>query len=219
MQRPDATPESSSASPSFVGILDSLARPSLKPLPAWRDDGLADDIATFSYEHALRAQSRYRPAASETSALARSIDPEQISIFEAVPAEEAAPLPNPHSAGRSPQATHSAEIASIRAHTPAAQNPKSASITIRLSEAECIQLRARAAESGLTVSAYLRSCTFEAESLRAQVKEALAQLRAPTQNRNPLTRPPQPGVKRRSWLERFVRKTIGSAADRQAIQS
>ena len=61
----------------------------------------------------------------------------------------------------------------------AAKPPRTASITIRLSEAECGQLRQRAAESGLTVSAYLRSCTLEVESLRAQVKDALAQLRAP----------------------------------------
>jgi len=55
---------------------------------------------------------------------------------------------------------------------------KEASITIRMSKAECAQLRKRAAEAGLTVSAYMRSCTFEAESLRAMVKEALAQLRS-----------------------------------------
>ena len=61
----------------------------------------------------------------------------------------------------------------------AAKPPRTASITIRLSEAECAQLRQRAAESGLTVSAYLRSCTLEVESLRAQVKDTLAQLRAP----------------------------------------
>ena len=57
---------------------------------------------------------------------------------------------------------------------------KCASITIRLSEAECAQLRQRAAEAGLTISAYLRSCTFEAESLRALVRDTMAQLRTAT---------------------------------------
>jgi len=61
---------------------------------------------------------------------------------------------------------------------PLERHRKNASITIRMSQAEYEQLHARAAEAGLTVSAYLRSCTFEAESLRAQVKETLAQLRA-----------------------------------------
>jgi hypothetical protein len=56
---------------------------------------------------------------------------------------------------------------------------KRASITIRLTEPECAQLRLRAAEAGLTVSAYLRSCAFEVESLRTQVKVTLAQLREP----------------------------------------
>ena len=55
---------------------------------------------------------------------------------------------------------------------------KSASITIRMSRAECAQLRKRADAASLTVSAYMRSCILEAETLRAQVKEALAELRA-----------------------------------------
>jgi citrate lyase subunit beta/citryl-CoA lyase len=58
-------------------------------------------------------------------------------------------------------------------------NKKCASITIRLSKTECDQLRKRAAQAGLTVSAYLRSCTFEAEALRAQVKDVLAALGVP----------------------------------------
>ena len=57
---------------------------------------------------------------------------------------------------------------------------KRASITIRLSKVECEQLHKRATEAGLTVSAYLRSCTFEAEALRAQVKQVLADLRKST---------------------------------------
>jgi hypothetical protein len=57
---------------------------------------------------------------------------------------------------------------------------KCASITIRMTEEECTQLRQRAAEAGMTVSAYLRSCTFEAEALRAQVREAVAAMRSAT---------------------------------------
>jgi hypothetical protein len=55
---------------------------------------------------------------------------------------------------------------------------KIASITIRLTKAEEAQLHERAAAAQLSVSAYLRSCIFEAESLRAQVKEALSQMKA-----------------------------------------
>jgi len=60
---------------------------------------------------------------------------------------------------------------------PPLPQAKSVSITLRVSPDEAGQLRLRAREAGLTVSAYLRSCTFEAEALRAQVKEALAELR------------------------------------------
>lgn len=57
---------------------------------------------------------------------------------------------------------------------------KTSSITIRLTEAEQAQLHKRAAAAQLSVSAYLRSCIFEAESLRAQVREALAYMKAAT---------------------------------------
>jgi len=66
---------------------------------------------------------------------------------------------------------------------PAAQPEpatKSASVTIRMSDAECAQLRKRAAAANLTLSAYMRSCILEAETLRLQVREALAELRAAT---------------------------------------
>jgi hypothetical protein len=51
-------------------------------------------------------------------------------------------------------------------------------LSIRLSECESDQLRSRAAECGLSVSAYMRSCVLDAEDLRAQVKQALAEMRA-----------------------------------------
>ncbi|MDR3792703.1 MAG: hypothetical protein P4L03_04905 [Terracidiphilus sp.] len=73
-----------------------------------------------------------------------------------------------------------ANPAAACAHAQPTMPLKCASITIRVTEEECAQLRQRAAEAGMTVSAYLRSCTFEAEALRAQVREAVAALRAAT---------------------------------------
>lgn len=61
---------------------------------------------------------------------------------------------------------------------PHARPPKTASITVRFSAPECARVRSRADEAGLTVSAYLRSCTLEVETLRTQVKDTLAQLRS-----------------------------------------
>jgi hypothetical protein len=51
-------------------------------------------------------------------------------------------------------------------------------VSLRLSDAEFDRLRLRAAESGISVSAYMRSCVLDAEHLRTQVKEALSQMRA-----------------------------------------
>jgi hypothetical protein len=76
-----------------------------------------------------------------------------------------------------------------------------------MSKVECAQLHRRAEEAGLSVSAYLRSCTFEAESLRAMVKETMAQLR--TAKAQPKLA--DPATSRRSgfrelarWLARFL---------------
>src|SRR5258708_17343377 len=158
-----AAPESSSTASSFAGLLASLAAPQKPSEPRWSEDQLADDVATLSYEHALRARARYRsqfPAPALDSA-AGSFEP-------ASPQLAAAARPLPETPREEP--------------APRDQTLKRASITIRLSEAESAQLHRRAAETGLTVSAYLRSCTLEEESLRAQVKETLAQLRNATPN-------------------------------------
>lgn len=79
-----------------------------------------------------------------------------------------------------PQARPASRAARPTGSALATRNPaavKNASITIRMSNDDCDQLRQRAAEADMSVSAYLRSCAFEMESLRAQVKEAVAQMR------------------------------------------
>ncbi len=66
---------------------------------------------------------------------------------------------------------------------------RNAVVSIRLNDTEIERLRQRAAESGISVSAYMRSCVLDAEHLRAQVKQALAEMRASIQ---PMTLPPAP---------------------------
>jgi hypothetical protein len=172
---------SAPSSPSFASLLASFSAGAGKPLPAWNNDQLASDVAVLSYERALRSNARYVPAESGDVRRPSSAAPERISIFEAAPAHGSSPQPLGSLENGDP-GSQSAAVATPeeghRTSTLADRNLKTASVTIRLSEAECAQLRTRAAESGLTVSAYLRSCTFEAESLRAQVKEALAHLRS-----------------------------------------
>ncbi|MGO8757349.1 MAG: plasmid mobilization protein [Terracidiphilus sp.] len=158
----------SPAAPSFAGLLAAIAKPTAEPAnpaPHWNANDLGEDVVTLSYERALRAHARYKQA-----------DPGDWGPQEAGIKQDGAPEPG----------TPLAAPAGAEPPVPACDLPpaatdrdlRSASVTIRVSKAECEQLRLRASEAGVTVSAYLRSCTFEAEALRAQVKEALAELRS-----------------------------------------
>ena len=169
---------------SFARLMADLAAP---PAPdgaeralAWNDDELEDDVATLSYERALRARGRYLKDASADHTDRSLLQPAELEPIH--DDEFLADTPPVRSEAISRSSTYSSADSQPKrnAHLPPAleSNLKSASITIRLSKAECAQLHQRAAEAGLTISAYLRSCTFEAESLRAQVKEALAELHA-----------------------------------------
>ena len=142
----------------FAELLASLAAAKATELPAWNDAELSQDVATLSYDRALRANARYKAA--------DDAQPEAVS---------------------------------------SEHERKSASVTLRMSEAECEQLRVRAAEAGLTVSAYLRLCAFEADALRAQVKEALAELRrTPAPQAASATNVESSRRSRRGWLRRMM---------------
>jgi hypothetical protein len=157
------TTEPNPTAATFASLLAALAAPASKSEPEWDDDDPAEELSTLSYESALRAHARYRPSPAPVGMLPIN------APASAWSAETQAPQP-------------AARVQTpLRAPEPLPQGKlRTASITIRMSEAEGDQLRHRAAEAGMTISAYLRSCTFEAESLRAQVKEAMAELRAAT---------------------------------------
>jgi hypothetical protein len=203
-----ATSAPSSDSASFAGIIAALAVPAQKT--TWNnDDGLEDDVATITYERSLRSQSRFKASEPDDQAFnqpdyvfTQPLDPDVLRFCEAIPdeADEDPRTIAPHAVSASIVDTKpdSAPHLSNLHH----QNLKSASITIRLSKVECTQLRIRAAEAGLTVSAYLRSCTFEAESLRALVKDTLAQLRTTnaTEDQKPVFEAKR---SRFAWLHRL----------------
>jgi hypothetical protein len=161
---------SSSADGDFAGLLASLAASRPTELPPWRDDELLPDVATLSYEQALKNHARHRPS-----------DPLAGEIFGTA-ADQAKPLGN-ESAGAAAEvdlqadSRRSQQADRVLSHLADERDRKCASVTVRMSQAECDQLRERAAEANMTISAYLRSCTFEAEALRAQVKEVLTELR------------------------------------------
>ncbi len=156
----------------FAGLLAALALPQVEPAGSvdpsddaahWNDSDLGEDVATLSYERALRTHARYRPvdhgdwaeaAGSRAGGIEEAAKRDAATGGEGFPAEAS-------------DARRMARDGDLR----------TASVTIRFSQAESERLRRRAGESGLTLSAYLRSCTVEVEALRAQVKEALAELR------------------------------------------
>lgn len=156
----------------FAGVLAALTEPAAKPetpraeaAPTWLNE-LEDDVSLLSYERALKAHGRYRAGGDADVRVA--LPAGAYGWAEDASAEEAGATPD-REAKRSPGS---------RLRTPAEDLRKRASVTVRMSRAECERLQQRSAEAGLTVSAYLRSCAFEVDSLRAQVKQALGELRA-----------------------------------------
>ena len=226
----------SPASPSFAGVLASLTEPAQpagipanesfssnqRPASSWNDDDLADDVAILSYESALKAHARYRPSQLSPSQFSdRSLtQPANAEPFSYEEASSDASV-----AAQRLMAEYTANVQAIQGLEPAStpmqapslyraaaleRNLKDSSITIRMNKAECAQLHLRAAEAGLTVSAYLRSCTFEAESLRAMVKDTPAQLRSvTTQAKSANAKPPRFGRLIR-WLGSLFTCWLGS---------
>jgi len=144
-------------------------------------DWLEDDVAVLSYESALKSRARrwgVDPIADEApsgtddvfvigEASARRAQPAPVRVPESVPNASRLSITEADIPG----------VARDSIDARGSNESKRVRITIRMSEAEFAQIRDRAAEAGMAVSAYLRTCTAETETLRAQVKETLARLR------------------------------------------
>jgi hypothetical protein len=199
MQQPTPS-QSSSFLSSFAGMLAALASPApsapsdaADDAPLWNSNDLGDDVASLSYERALRTHGRYRAANRDLDrdsdrgdgSLTRADDPGTGVRADTLVKNSGAGAIGGAGAADCAGANIAAGAAVRVDAAPGLQmgsarenNLRSASVTIRLSAAECTRLHQRAAEAGLTVSAYLRSCAVEAEGLRAQVKQALVELKA-----------------------------------------
>lgn len=153
-------------------MLAAIASPFLEepdPAKAWDERELGDDVVALSYERALSQHARYN----------RKPLPDLGNNRCDWPPKTAAPVDGNSLTSLANQAPEDAPA--IRApHDASDHDLRTTSVTVRLSKAECERLHQRAMEAGLTVSAYLRSCTIEAEALRTQVKEAMARLRSAT---------------------------------------
>ncbi len=155
-------------SDNFAAFLARLAE-----LPDWNSDPAVEptypspelagegeeDLASLSYEQALRVPAQKgnkaqppRPAAAQTAL--------------AVPPSPKVPEP--------PRALEVYKPFEI-------SEPRHARTTVRFTAGENKLLHKRAAESGIAVSAYVRSCVLEVEALRAQISQLQAGLLQPSQ--------------------------------------
>lgn len=190
---PEASKTAASRTSSFASFLASLTAPKSQEDDLWNEAALADDVSSISYEQALRTHARYRrPDLPPPPSL-------PLDGPDATPDPVSHPVPNPvpnpvfdPSARKPPHSVRITEWVPGNQAPLLARSYKTASITIRLSQADCAKLHQRAADAGLTISAYLRSCLFEVESLRTHVKETLAQLRTGATPDPQFTDPPSP---------------------------
>jgi hypothetical protein len=193
-----AVVEPSPTSSSFAGVLAALTSARTKSSSLWEDDlerDLERDVATLSYERALAAHARYRPDHSSNHS-------DKFREDSATPSNTGAS--HPQGATESASPTPVERTTAPFNSTALEEKRMRASVTLRMSKAEFAQLQQRAAEAGLTVSAYLRSCTFEVETLRAQVKQVLAELRTAQKESSPESSPQSSQAPRTSWLALFL---------------
>jgi predicted DNA binding CopG/RHH family protein len=207
--------------PSFAGLLAALATPSpdtpALEAPAletvdrfWSDGDPAEDVATITYERALRTHSRYRSAdlGHAQMPMAAPVMPVAAPKAARTQSTESHTEFRDESMGALPAQSVTAPHAALE------HNLRPASVTIRLSHEESAQLHQRAAEAGLTVSAYLRSCTFEVDALRAQVKTALAEMRAAAATQKPAQSAPAHRSRWSRIMRFFPRRNFSSLAAR-----
>ena len=153
MQQPAPTQPSPTSS-NFAGLLAALASPqpaAQEDESLWTTSDLGEDVATLSYERALRTHARYRPPEGRAG---REIDRgDRLSMppasFEVDSGTDTAIETD--AAGARP---------SLPASAATDRDLRSASVTIRMSKAECARLRRarrRSRADDLGVSALLRA--------------------------------------------------------------
>lgn len=183
--QPSALEDPEAPSRDFAGFLASFAAGDKTVQPQSEPDEGDENVASLTYEHALRLHVRpFQASASdqpERNSAANSLT-SGIHRSSVIAGSGLSDTAMPH-----------------ETNAPPPSGRRCSSITVRLSAAESEQLHLRAAEAGMTVSAYLRSCAFEVESLRAEVKTTLSQLRSLN------TKKPEPiqSGKRRPWFRLF----------------
>ena len=181
------SPQSDSQSDSFAAFLarlaelpdwgadlnsamDSVGKISQSGLPVQSSsaDAGEDDLSSLSYEHALRAPSRLQSSPTQRAQ-------NKPSSKRAAKAELAT-RPSPSTKLATATAVTSAIAVKPAPAALEIAEPRPTRTTIRFTAGENKLLRKRALENGLAVSAYVRSCVFEVEALRDQVRQLMTEL-------------------------------------------
>ncbi len=114
-----------------------------------------------------------------------SLSPQMETPAKAKPSDFPQPKGSNGARKKSTKASVAIEAVNVPQVLQRASSPldsKSVMLSVRLTEPELELLRLRAAECGVSVSGYMRSCVLEADQLRTQVKHALAEMRAATRS-------------------------------------
>ena len=201
---------------------ETLCGETLHSHAAFSDKALAPDTVTLSStaESGSAAESRTGIKSPDSpqifgSVLAEAVSPSPDSRVDPDPDINPNINPGPNSSGLSPA---SGPLALV---WPGASRPeRQVSMSLRVAASEQALIKARAAEAGLSASAYLRQCALEVEKLRAQVHHTLASLeRSSAKNAAfslpagmpPIQNPPT-GFLSAGFLARLRRRIFGRSA-------
>jgi hypothetical protein len=171
------SPKSGPQSDNFAAFLARLAE-----LPDWNSDPAVEpssmyassdpaeegeeDLTSLSYEQALRTPTHKANRAGNRAGNSQHPKPSPKTALAIQPSPKAL---EPRSFEPRPFEPRPFEIA----------EPRHARTTIRFTAGENKLLRKRAAENSIAVSAYVRSCVLEVESLRSQLQQLMTELRSP----------------------------------------
>lgn len=200
-------------------------------------------IRELSYEEALRSR-RYRwKAADEKPAkkkLAADPDaspkPGRLKTAPAkLPETKSKPTKQARSGNHAPKAAPAVKTESkpafrdVLAQTvrppevvPAAQPlelSRQVAISIRLAPAERALIKTRAAEAGISASAYVRQCALEVEQLRAQVRQALIAIERKTPVASTAPASEHAPVQAPGFLMRLARRFFPGSAPALALRA
>ncbi len=207
----------------------------------WKKYGEPD--SAVHVEDGLRAEPGVVPVAPPSAAPYPPVDTEEkfrdaetpdVAVFSAE-ASQLAEAARPHAAHVKKVPRKKQHFRTVLAHSASAGSPgvslgdslartwvseeRQVSMSLRVAASEQALIKVRAAEAGVSASAYLRQCALEVEILRAQVQQFLAvsaRSRTAEFRDGPRTAVP---VEREGWLSRFKRRLWGTQTAQLSLKA